>query len=198
MRLLIFSDIHNDTRALEKLMAEEADYYFAAGDMITWARGAEKIGPVLAKRADRVYLLPGNHESERDTAEMCRQYGLHDFHGQSMEIAGYHVAGLGYSNPTPFNTPGEYSEEQLAERLAKFAGWKSLVLICHCPPFGTKLDQIRSGVHAGSRSVREFIENEQPEYFFCGHIHEAEGASIQMGATRAVNVGKRGYLLELP
>ena len=26
--------------------------------------------------------------------------------------------GLGYSNPTPFNTPGEYSEPQIAERLA--------------------------------------------------------------------------------
>jgi Icc-related predicted phosphoesterase len=45
--------------------------------------------------------------------------------------------------------------------------------------------------------VREFIENHQPEYFFCGHIHEAEGAVIQMGATRAQNVGKKGYLLEL-
>jgi Icc-related predicted phosphoesterase len=32
------------------------------------------------------------------------------------------VAGLGYSNPTPFNTPGEYSEKELAARLAGFAG----------------------------------------------------------------------------
>ena len=35
------------------------------------------------------------------------------------------------------------------------------------------------------------------KYFFCGHIHEAEGVVIQMGATRAQNVGKKGYLLEL-
>jgi Icc-related predicted phosphoesterase len=45
--------------------------------------------------------------------------------------------------------------------------------------------------------VREFIEAQQPEYFFCGHIHEAEGVVIQMGSTRAQNVGKKGYLLEL-
>jgi hypothetical protein len=34
------------------------------------------------------------------------------------------------------------------------------------------------------------------EYFFCGHIHEAEGTVIQMGSTRAQNVGKRGYVLD--
>ena len=45
--------------------------------------------------------------------------------------------------------------------------------------------------------MRDFIAAHQPEYFFCGHIHEAEGAAIAMGKTRARNVGKAGYLLEL-
>jgi Icc-related predicted phosphoesterase len=45
--------------------------------------------------------------------------------------------------------------------------------------------------------MREFIEKHQPEYFFCGHIHEAEGVVFQMGGTRAMNVGKKGYLLEI-
>jgi len=43
----------------------------------------------------------------------------------------------------------------------------------------------------------QFPQSRQPGHFFCGHIHEAEGAAIQMGATHARNVGKRGYLLEL-
>ncbi len=195
--LLIFSDIHNDTRALEKLMDREADYYIAAGDMLTWARGADKIGPLLARRAERMYVIPGNHESERDTEELCRRFGLRHFHGGTIEVGGYHVAALGYSGPTPFNTPGEYTEAELAERLSKFAGLNPMVLICHCPPLETPLDQIRPSLHAGSRSVREFIEKEQPQYFFCGHIHEAEGVSTRLGATQAFNVGKRGYLLEL-
>jgi Icc-related predicted phosphoesterase len=46
--------------------------------------------------------------------------------------------------------------------------------------------------------VREFIDKHQPRWFFCGHIHEAAGRVIDMGITRAVNVGRRGYLLELP
>jgi len=195
--LLIFSDIHNDARALEKLLDREADYYIAAGDMLTWSRGAEKIGPLLARRAERMYVIPGNHEAERDTEELCRRFGLHHLHGKTIEVAGYHIAALGYSGPTPFNTPGEYSEAEIAERLSKFAGLNPLVLICHCPPLETPLDQIRPGLHAGSRSVREFIEQQQPQYFFCGHIHEAEGVSTRLGATQAVNVGKRGYMLTL-
>ena len=196
-RALIFSDIHNDSKALEKLMDIEADYYFAAGDLVNWARGLDKMGEVMKRRASQLYVIPGNHESARDIESLCARFGFHDFHGQTMEIGGMHVAGLGYSSPTPFDTPGEYSEEEIAERLKKFADLKPLTLICHAPPLDTKLDRIKEGLHAGSRSVSEFIEAHQPEYFFCGHIHEAEGVVIQMGSTRAQNVGKKGYLLEL-
>jgi uncharacterized protein len=197
VKLLIFSDIHSNHTALERLMAIEADYYFAAGDLVNWGRGLDACGKILAKRADKVYVLPGNHESEDQIATFCAQFGFRNFHGQTLEFGKHHVAGLGYSSPTPFNTPGEYSEAEIAERLSGFAGLNPLVLICHAPPHGTALDRIRDNVHGGSRSVREFIDRHQPERFFCGHIHEAEGAEVSIGKTKAVNVGKRGYLLEL-
>src|SRR5579862_6021693 len=174
-RALIFSDIHSDARALEKLMRIDADYYFCAGDLVSWQRGLDKMGEILKRRAGHMYVLPGNHESERDIAAFCERHGFFNFHAATMEVNGRHIAGLGYSSPTPFDTPGEYSEEELAERLAKFAALRPLVLICHAPPFGTALDQVRDGLHAGSRAVRDFIEKNQPEHFFCGHIHEAEG-----------------------
>jgi Icc-related predicted phosphoesterase len=196
-RALIFSDIHNDSHALEKLMEIEADYYFAAGDLVSWARGLDKMGDVMKRRAGRMYVLPGNHESEQDIARFCERYGFTNFHGGTLQVADKHIAALGYSNPTPFDTPGEYSEEELAARLEKFADLKPLVLICHAPPVHTALDRIKEGLHAGSRAVRDFIEKHQPEYFFCGHIHEAEGTVIQIGPTRAQNVGKRGYVLDL-
>jgi uncharacterized protein len=196
-RALIFSDLHNDAKALEELMEIEADYYFAAGDLVNWARGLDKMAEIMKRRADKMYVLPGNHESATDIEALCSNFGFVNFHEKTMQIGATHVAGLGYSSPTPFDTPGEYSEEELAGRLNKFADLHPLILICHCPPLNTALDRIKEGLHAGSRSVREFIEAHQPEYFFCGHIHEAEGVVIQMGATRAQNVGKKGYLLEL-
>lgn len=197
MKILVFSDIHGDLRTLEQVVATEADLYFAAGDMVNWSQGLDRVGEILARRAGRMYVLPGNHETEQDVREMCVRFGLRNFHGESFSASGYHIAGLGYSNPTPFGTPGEYTEAELARRLAAFAGLERLVLICHCPPKGTALDRARPGVHLGSQSVREFIEREQPELFFCGHIHEAHGATEHLGKTRAFNAGKRGCLIEL-
>lgn len=198
MKLLVFSDIHGDERALERLLAVEADYYFAAGDLTTWGHGLERMGRLLAGRAGRVWVLPGNHESADMIGDFARRWGLGDLHERCFAAGGYHIAGFGYSNPTPFNTPGEYSEEEIARRLEKFAGLQPLVLICHCPPWNTPLDRIREGVHAGSRSLREFVERTQPAYLCCGHIHEAEGVAVRLGRTQAFSVGKRGRLLELP
>ncbi len=196
-KLLIFSDIHGDKAALERLMAMEADYYFAAGDLANFGRGLDAMGPIMQKHAERMYVIPGNHESEADVARFCLEFGFHDFHGRTMDIAGYNVAGLGYSNPTPFDTPGEYSEQELRERLRRFNGLDRLVLICHTPPKNTALDRAAQGQHFGSDAIREFIEREQPLYFFCGHIHEAAGQHVLLGRTQAWNVGKRGHLLEL-
>lgn len=179
-------------------MAVEAEYYFAAGDLANFGRGLNAMGPILQKRAEKMYVLPGNHESADDIARFCDEYGFHNFHGQKMEIAGYHVAGLGYSNPTPFNTPGEYTEDELRERLKPFSGLDPLVLICHTPPKGTPLDRAAQLQHFGSDAIREFIDREQPRYFYCGHIHEAAGQHAMFGRTEAWNVGKRGQLLELP
>jgi Icc-related predicted phosphoesterase len=197
MKLLVFSDIHSDLNALERLLATDADYYFAAGDLCNWGRALEATGEVMKSKADRVYVLPGNHESADQISSFCARFGFHDFHGRRMQVGRYHVAGLGYSSPTPFDTPGEYTEEEMAARLHKFAGLKPLVMICHCPPYGSTLDRIREGLHAGSTSVRDFIAAEQPEYLFSGHIHEAAGTTEAIGKTTAMNVGKKGYLLQL-
>ncbi|MBI4876467.1 MAG: metallophosphoesterase [Acidobacteria bacterium] len=197
MRLLVFSDLHNDTAALAKLMDAEADAYIAAGDSVSWAKGFDRIGELLARRAGKVWVLPGNHESEADIARLCRAWDLNELHGRTFEAAGFTIAGLGYSNPTPFNTPGEYAESEMARRLEAFAGLKPLVLVCHCAPKLTPLDRVREGVHIGSTAVREFLDRHAPAHFVCGHVHEAEGVVCDLGPTRAANAGKRGYLLQL-
>ena len=198
MRILVFSDIHGDLAALDCLLDTEADMYVAAGDMTTFARGLDRVGPVLARRADRMWVLPGNHEHASQIEDLCARHGLHPLHGRSLERGGYHIAGLGHSNPTPFNTPGEDSEATIAANLKAFARLKPLVLICHCPPLDTPLDEAAPGRHLGSSAVADFIAREQPEWLLCGHIHEAAGRHAMLGRTHGVNAGKQGYLLELP
>lgn len=197
MKLLIFSDIHSDAGALARLMTIEADYYFCAGDLVNFGRRLDAMGEILKQRADRMYVIPGNHESSSQITDMCAKYGLHDFHGGRVSIGGFEVTGLGYSNPTPFDTPGEYTEEEIEERLHAFDGMKPMISICHAPPYRTMLDRITNLKHAGSKSVSAFLQREQPRYFFCGHIHEAAGAQEKLGPTSAMNVGRKGYLLDL-
>jgi Icc-related predicted phosphoesterase len=198
MKVLLFSDIHQDWRALELLLATPADIYISAGDLANWGRGLEDCGRILQVYGDRVWVLPGNHESAGQIADFCERFGLRNFHEQAWLTGEYWIAGLGYSNPTPFGTPGEYSEEEISERLKKFADLRPLILVCHAPPLGTALDRVGAGKNAGSRSVRAFLEEHPPEYFFCGHIHECAGVQTRLGPTQAVNLGKTGYLLDLP
>ncbi len=197
MKVLLFSDIHSDLEALRRLMDIEADHYIAAGDLVNWAKGLDAAGEILARRAGKVSVIPGNHESEADIESLCARFGLSEIHGKTTLFGGYHLAALGYSNPTPFNTPGEYTESEIAERLAPFAGLKPMILVCHCPPKDTPLDRAGNGQHFGSTAVSEFVQAQQPEWFFCGHIHEAAGVETMLGETRGRNLGKQGYLLEI-
>src|SRR5271155_3900861 len=96
-RTLIFSDIHNDANALKRLMDIEDDYYFAAGDLVNWARGLDKMGEIMKARAEKMYVLPGNHESAGDIEGLCQRFGFVSFHEKVMKIGEMNVAGLGYS-----------------------------------------------------------------------------------------------------
>jgi Icc-related predicted phosphoesterase len=204
MRILLFSDIHGDVRALERLVAQPADLYIAAGDLSTFGRGLERIGEILRPLGQRCWVLPGNHETEPEIRDFCGRYGLVAFHRQVQTLEASngvtYWAGLGYSNPTPFDTPGEYTEEELAEALAGFtdaARTGAFYLVAHAPPHGTRLDEVTRGRHAGSRALREWVERWQPRQLFCGHIHECAGRSDRLGVTECFNVGKAGHLVTL-
>ena len=197
MKIQVFADIHGDIAGLRRAVAVEADVYIAAGDLVTWPAPLGPCAPTLAHLGDRLWVMPGNNETADQVNEFCVRFGFRYFHEIAFGVGQTQVAGLGYSNPTPFDTPGEYTEEQISERLSQFANLTPQVLVCHAPPFQTPLDRAGPGLHFGSKAVREYIEQCQPAYCFCGHIHEGSGQSVRIGSTLAVNVGKRGYLLEL-
>jgi uncharacterized protein len=201
MKVLIFSDIHGDTRALERVIAQPADVYIAAGDLSTFGRGLERCCEILKALGERLWLLPGNHESHSQTRRICEQFEFVDFHRQTRILESprgvTQWAGLGYSNVTPFHTPGEYSEDEIAGALSLFEDKKPLYLVVHFPPRDTKLDEFARGKHAGSPALREWVARVQPAFLFCGHIHETAGLEDQLGATRCINVGKQGYTAEI-
>jgi Icc-related predicted phosphoesterase len=201
VKILIFSDIHGDMQALERIVEQPADLFINAGDLATFSKGLQRCGETLGPLAERLWVLPGNHETHQATRALCEQYGFCDFHRQLRAVQGKsgktQWAGLGYSNITPFGTPGEYSEQEISSALEAFDPSKPQYLVVHCPPWNTRLDQYAPGRHAGSPAVRAWVEGAQPHYLFCGHIHETAGLHDCLGATECINVGKQGYTIEI-
>jgi len=120
---------------------------------------------------------------------------------------GFEMASFGYSTPTPWHTPRELPEEEMANRIGVLASRlrdpEHAVFNFHCPPYGTHLDQapvldaeLRPRVDAtglkvgpvGSTSVRASIEEAQPLLGLHGHVHESPGAQ-RLGSTLCINPG---------
>jgi Icc-related predicted phosphoesterase len=87
----------------------------------------------------------------------------------------------------------ETIEEDL-DQLQKSLHPKKTIHIMHSPPFGTRLDLIQGGKSAGSRSIKNFIEENQPLLTLHGHIHESpeiSGAYFdRIGKTLMINPGQ--------
>ncbi len=72
-----------------------------------------------------------------------------------------------------------------------------LVLVAHTPPYASACDRLHNGVAVGSKAVREFIEEYQPDVCLCGHIHESRAEDF-IGKTHVLNpgtVGGGGYAI---
>jgi uncharacterized protein len=120
------------------------------------------------------------------------------------------MASVGFSNPTPWNTPREIPDEKLGEIIegmcAQVKDFEHCIFNFHVPPLDSTLDScpkldwttdpptpIMSGgqivfAGAGSQSVRRAIETYQPMLSLHGHIHESQ-AVIKMGRTTCINPG---------
>jgi Icc-related predicted phosphoesterase len=195
MNILAFTDFHGNQEAYEKakgvIALQKPDFVIVAGDIINYdSRRAKQLLTDLAAAGRPIYYVPGN----MDNAELGSWRGggnLRGLHGRCENLENVSLIGLGGSPRGPFRTVFEFSEEEAAELLGRamndYRGGK-LILVSHCPPKDTKVDRVSSGEHAGSISVRRFIEKAQPQLVISGHIHEAQGVDKIRWST-VVNTG---------
>jgi Icc-related predicted phosphoesterase len=89
---------------------------------------------------------------------------------------------------------GRETIEEDLDRLSKPRQQKRTVYIMHSPPYGTRLDLIEGGKSVGSRSIKTFIERNQPGLTLHGHIHESPRLSgtymDRIGETLSINPGQ--------
>jgi uncharacterized protein len=195
MRLLAFSDIHRDLRQAQRLAerAGDVDVLVAAGDFASVHRGLEELIDMLVAIETPTVLVPGNNETDSALREACRGWrAARVLHGEGTEIDGVPFFGLGGGVPvTPWGWSFDLTEEEAADRLA--ACPDGGVLVVHSPPKG----YVDGKRHLGSEAVLRTIEEKQPRLVVCGHIHEAAGEEARVGATRVINAGPDGTIVDI-
>lgn len=122
-----------------------------------------------------------------------------------LDIGGFSLASMGWTNPTPWNTFREAPEDVLAAKIdsivAQIPDMSRAVFNFHAPPYGTGLDEapaldatmrpIHGGAvmkPVGSKAVRAAIEKYEPALSVHGHIHESRGVT-KLGRTLSMNPG---------
>jgi Icc-related predicted phosphoesterase len=168
-------------------------------------------------------LAPGNDDPFFIDDVLRSSTMLINPEGQLVELpGGFTMISVGYSNPTPWASPRELPEDQLAERIdreaAKVADTSKAIFNLHVPPKDTPIDQamaldeefrpvLKSGspviTGVGSSAVRDAMATYQPLLGLHGHIHESRGEAA-IGRSRSINPGSeysegvlRGALISL-
>jgi uncharacterized protein len=198
VRLLAFSDLHNDLERVESLvrLSKDADVAVGVGDFASIHSGLEETIEALRGIEGPAVLVPGNNETEDALREACESWSSAVvLHGEATEIDGVAFFGLGAGVPvTPWDWSFDLTEEEAAEKLDSCP--PGCVLAVHSPPRG-HVDQSRNGEHLGSEAVLRSIESKPPLVALCGHIHEQWGRESKVGRTRVINLGPRGTTLDV-
>ena len=178
MKILAFSDIHDEEIALESLikLAPKYDYVFACGDITHSTLFLEE----LLTKIPNCFCIPGNWDNRIVNDYMLKQKQC--VHEKRIKLVdknskdkknGVSVVGFGYSSPTPYGTYGELSEEEIYQRMSKLPIDSNTLLLLHCPPYG-HFDN-RGEKHFGSHSILKIINEKKPMAAFFGHVHELVG-----------------------
>ena len=152
-------------------------------------------------------MMPGNDDEPEVKQILAQGDWITDAEDQLVDLDGYQVISFGWATTTPWHSPREVTEAELAERLgglaAKLDPNQPAIFNFHDPPARSGLDMAykmtgdmkveMAGGQAmlapvGSTAVRDLIERIQPVLSLHGHIHESR-ASRKIGRTVAVNPG---------
>ncbi len=201
----------------------KVDAVFTEVMIDTLRRWTEMAAERLKGTAVKLYMTGGN-DDRPDIEEVLKSSNfVIDPEGDVVTLNGqYEMLSSAWSNPTPWKTPRECSEEELASKLENMAmkvqDMRNCIFNVHVPPYDSgldtcpKLDENLKPVYAGSeiimipagsKAVRQAIEKYQPVLGLHGHIHESRGF-VKIGRTLCLNPGSeytegmlRGVVVDL-
>lgn len=199
MKLLLFSDLHCDTQAADRLVAQatQVDVVVGAGDFGNIRRGLHLTIDLLRQITKPTVLVAGNSESTAELVAACQGWPMaHVLHGSGVVIDGVSFYGIGGGIPvTPFGAWSYDFSEAEAEVLLTDCP-PGGVLVSHSPPQGA-VDLSSRGQHIGSTAIRAAVERQKPQLVVCGHIHGSAGQQATIGKTVVINAGPTGIVYEV-
>jgi uncharacterized protein len=204
MKLIVLSDLHGHYDKIEGIgqLIEESDLLLLTGDITDFGKEAELETLLEILRNYNTNYLAVSGNCDYPEVEAALQLATTSLHARCTEVSGYTFIGLSGSLPCPGSTPFEFHDQQFEAMLCQANTKRDpslpLILVCHQPPYGTKNDRVMLGLHAGSKAIRNFIEDTQPLLCLCGHIHEGKGID-HIGSTTIINPGpwKNGHYAEV-
>ncbi|AEA46303.1 metallophosphoesterase family protein [Archaeoglobus veneficus] len=169
MRILALADIHG--RKIEK-PDYDVDVVFVAGDFTNADDPSfvEGVLDALSTTGAKIFAVPGNMD-KKGVLEILENRGV-SIHLKTVDVGGFTFVGLGGSNPTPFGTPFEMTDDEIEKELSKLSGD---IAIFHPPPNGF-FDWIGEN-SVGSMAVRKWMDEKKPKMLICAHIHEHQGVA---------------------
>ena len=193
MKILAFGDIHEHIERIAEIKEiPHAICVIITGDL-TNVGGIARVKRVIdfVRQFNPVVFAQAGNFDRPEVETYLVETGI-SLHGNGFVKDHIGLFGIGGSNKTPFGTPNELDEDEMASLILrgfqKVKASSKKIFISHAPPFNTAVDIVTSGQHVGSRAVRTFIENYQPEICITGHIHEARGED-RIGSTVILNPG---------
>jgi Icc-related predicted phosphoesterase len=192
MKILAISDPHGDYSKIKEMIEKAGDFDLVVivGDITNFGPD-EKVEELMEMFDRPVLAIPGNCD-QRSILKALEASKATNLHGKAEQVGNIRFIGLGGSNPTPFNTPFELSEEEIENVLEGMVcsaeneeDCGTIVLLTHAPPYGAR-DELPFG-HVGSKAIQKFLD--RVDLIVCGHIHEAKGLE-QVGKTVVVNPGE--------
>jgi Icc-related predicted phosphoesterase len=183
MKILAFSDLHDEEAALDSLekLAPSYDRIFICGDITHSRSFAESV----IKSLPNSLIIPGNWDSRivNDYLSEKSQW----LHERRVELgSGLNAVGFGFSPPTPFYTFGEIGEDEIYSRMSRLPIDRNTLLLLHCPPKG-HFDLVHLIRRIGSASILKIIEEKKPLAAFFGHVHEHMGTE-KFGPTELIKL----------
>jgi uncharacterized protein len=151
-------------------------------------------------------ILNGGNDDIWEIDDIIEQSPCVSFaEGKLLDLDGFSLVSMGWTNPTPWDTFREAPEPELAAKIeavvSRVPDMGRAIFNFHAPPYGTGLDEapaldatlrpIHGGAvmkPVGSTAVRDAIQKHQPMLSVHGHIHESRGIK-KMGRTLAINPG---------